>query len=82
MQIYGIEAIVRVCCHLSFVYLAFNSIQSLDYEKWFKRTDPGKIRLFLTLTAFAIGYMASSMVLECFQLLSNFIFSMLQGQFR
>lgn len=75
MQVYGVEALIRVICHISFVYIAFWAVQSLDYEKWFKKTNPGQIRAFLILLSIAIGYMASSMILECFTLLSNFIFT-------
>lgn len=77
-QIYGVEALIRVVCHSCFIYSAFWAVQSLDYERLFKRTNPGQIRLFLMLLAMAIGYTVSSMVLEFFTLLSNFVFSLFQ----
>ncbi|MGX6978700.1 DUF1146 family protein [Vagococcus elongatus] len=77
-QIYGVEALIRVVCHFGFIYSAFWGVQSLDYERWFKKTNPGQIRMFLMLLSIAIGYTASSMVLECFALLSNFVFTLLQ----
>lgn len=76
MPITGIESLVRFVSHLCFVYLAFWSIQSLDYQKWFKKNHVSQVRLFLAILSIALGFMASSMVLECFTLLSNYVYTL------
>lgn len=36
MQVYGIDAILRIVSHLAFIYLAFWSLRSLRIETFFR----------------------------------------------
>ncbi len=36
MQVYGIDAIIRIVSHLAFIYLAFWSLRSLRIEMFLK----------------------------------------------
>ncbi|WEG74097.1 DUF1146 family protein [Vagococcus intermedius] len=77
MQVFGIEAIVRLTSHFAFVYLAFWSLQSLKTETFFKRANPTQIRMILVLFAIVIGFTASSFFMECLTLIKNFLLTML-----
>lgn len=78
MQVFGIDAMVRLVSHLAFVYLAFWSMQSLNLEQYFKRGHTTQIRMFLMLFAIVIGFGASSFFLECMALIRNFALTILQ----
>lgn len=77
MQVFGIEAIVRLTSHLAFVYLAFWSLQSLRMETFFKKAHSTQIRMTLVLCAIVIGFTASSFFMECLTLIQNFLLTML-----
>ncbi|MGX7031078.1 DUF1146 family protein [Vagococcus zengguangii] len=79
MQIYGVEAIIRGISHFVFIYLAFWSVQSLNYEKWFKKAPVGQIRAFLLLLAICLGFISSHAMWEIFNLFSNFAYSMINN---
>ncbi|MGX6961347.1 DUF1146 family protein [Vagococcus xieshaowenii] len=79
MQIYGVEAIIRVISHFVFINLTFWSIQSLNYEKWFKKAPIGQIRAFLLILSIVLGYTVSYAMWDIFSLFSNFVFSMKNG---
>ena len=73
MQVYGIDAMIRLVSHLAFIYLAFWSLQSIKIETFFKRGNPTQIRMILVLFAIVIGYLASSFLLEAMELIRNFV---------
>ena len=75
MQIYGLEAIIRVISHFFFINLAFWSVQSLNYEKWFKKAPIGQIRAFLLLLSIVLGFITSQAMWEIFGLFTNFVYS-------
>lgn len=79
MQVYGVDALVRLVSHFAFVYLTFSAMQSLRTESFFKRADTTRIRMFFLLVSFAIGFMASSFFLECMTLIRNFVLTIGQG---
>lgn len=75
MQVYGIDAIVRIVSHLAFIYLAFWSLRSLRIETFFKPLHTPQIRMVIILLAIALGYGTSSFFLEIMALVRNFILS-------
>ncbi|KAF1301245.1 MULTISPECIES: DUF1146 family protein [Enterococcus] len=77
MQVYGIDAIVRIVSHLAFIYLAFWSLRSLRIETFFKPLYTTQIRMVLVFIAIALGYGASSFFLELMALVRN-LFLMIQ----
>lgn len=73
MQVYGIDAIVRIVSHLAFIYLAFWSLLSLRIDYLFKSLHTAQIRMFLVLAAIVIGFTASSFFLEVIALCRNLV---------
>ncbi|MTD41666.1 DUF1146 domain-containing protein [Erwinia sp. CPCC 100877] len=71
MQVYGIDAIIRVVCHALFIYLSFWAMQSLRVEQFFKAYQTSQIRLLIVLISIAIGYTVSSFFLEFIALCRN-----------
>ena len=78
MQVYGIDALVRLVSHFAFVYLTFWAMQSLRTESFFKQTNTTRIRMLFLLISFAIGFIASSFFLECMTLVRNFMLTIVQ----
>ena len=56
MQVYGIDAIVRIVSHFSFIYLAFWALRSLRIENLFKAFKETQVRLAILMLAIAIGF--------------------------
>ena len=75
MQIYGIDAIVRVISHFAFVYLAFWGLRSLRLDTLFKSFQTAQIRIILLMFAIGLGYLTSSFFLEILNLLKNVFLS-------
>ncbi|MGL9727407.1 DUF1146 family protein [Enterococcus sp. DIV0756] len=71
MQVYGIDAIVRIISHFSFIYLAFWSLRSLRIENLFKAFKETQVRLVILMLAIAIGYACSTFFLEIILLCKN-----------
>lgn len=76
MQVYGIPALVRVISHFSFIYLTFWSLQSIRTDQFFKKTNLIQIRMVYLLISIGIGYLVSSFLLECMDLIRNFFITM------
>ncbi|MEG2643680.1 MAG: DUF1146 family protein, partial [Enterococcus sp.] len=55
MQVYGIDAIVRIVSHFSFIYLAFWALRSLRVDTLFRPLKETQIRIAITMLAIAIG---------------------------
>lgn len=72
MQVFGIDAMIRLVSHLAFIYLSFWSLQSLKLDVFFKRDHSTQIRMLLVLFAIVIGYFASTFLLEAMELIRNF----------
>ncbi|MDR0690640.1 MAG: DUF1146 family protein [Streptococcaceae bacterium] len=72
-QYFGLDALLRIVSHLSFIYLAFWALQSVNLEMLFRKKagQIRQIRCLLILAAIAIGYMASSFFLEVLLLFKN-----------
>ena len=77
MQVFGVDALVRLASHLSFVYLAFWGIQSLKIDVFFKHSNPTRIRTILVLFSIGIGYLSSTFFWECLTLIRNFMLTIL-----
>ncbi len=71
LQLYGIDAIVRIVSHFAFIYLAFWSLQSLRTDTAFKAYRVPQVRIFFVLLSIALGYLASSFFLEVIALCRN-----------
>ncbi|MDR0614888.1 MAG: DUF1146 family protein [Lactobacillales bacterium] len=72
-QYFGFDALLRIVSHLSFVYLAFWALQSVNFEILFRKKagQIRQIRCILILAATVIGYVASSFFLEVLLLFKN-----------
>lgn len=64
MQVYGIDAIVRIVSHFSFIYLAFWALRSLRIENLFKAFKETQVRLVILMLAIALGFACSTFFLE------------------
>ncbi len=71
MQVYGIDAFIRIVSHLAFIYLAFWALGSVRIETFFKALHTTQIRLILVLISVAIGFIASNFFLEIIILCKN-----------
>lgn len=60
MQVFGIDAIVRIVSHFSFIYLAFWSLRSLRIENLFKSFKETQVRLAILMLAIALGFACST----------------------
>ena len=71
MQVYGIDAIVRIVSHFSFIYLAFWALRSLRIENLFKAFKETQVRLVILMLAIALGCACSTFFLEIILLCKN-----------
>jgi len=71
MQFYGIDAVIRIICHLMFMYVSFWAMQSLKIEQFFKVHYATQIRLLLVFFSIVVGYNVSSFFLEFIALCRN-----------
>ncbi|KAF1295753.1 hypothetical protein BAU15_04245 [Enterococcus sp. JM4C] len=74
MQVYGVDAIVRIASHLTFIYLTFWALRSLRVETLFKVTMPAQVRMAIVLFSIVLGYTASSFFLEFIALCRNLFY--------
>ncbi|GMC09016.1 membrane protein [Enterococcus thailandicus] len=76
MQVYGIDAIIRIVSHLAFIYLAFWSLRSLRTETFFKyMQNTTQIRMVIVFFSIFLGYTASNFFLEIIALCRNLFVS-------
>lgn len=75
MQIYGIDAIVRIVSHFAFIYLAFWSLRSLRIDQLFKSFHTTQVRMAIVFLSIVIGYGVSSFFLEILALCRNIFLS-------
>ena len=71
MQVYGIDAIVRIVSHFSFIYLAFWALRSLRIENLFKAFKETQVRLVILMLAIALGFACSTFFSEIILLCKN-----------
>ncbi|MBO0453625.1 MULTISPECIES: DUF1146 family protein [Enterococcus] len=71
MQVYGIDAIVRIVSHFSFIYLAFWALRSLRTENLFKAFKETQVRLVILMLSIALGFACSTFFLEIILLCKN-----------
>lgn len=71
MQFFGIDAVIRIICHMMFIYVTFWSIQSIRIEQFFKAHQTTQVRLLIVLLSIVIGYTVSSFFLEFLALCRN-----------
>lgn len=71
MQVYGIDAIIRIVCHFAFIYLAFWSLRSLRVDQLFKAYHTTQVRMAIVFLSIVLGYGASSFFLEMIALCRN-----------
>ncbi|MFD2305223.1 DUF1146 family protein [Enterococcus termitis] len=71
MQFYGIDALIRIICHMMFIYVSFWAMQSIRIEQFFKAHQTNQVRLLVVLFSIAIGFTVSSFFLEFLALCRN-----------
>ncbi|ELB24535.1 DUF1146 family protein [Enterococcus faecium] len=76
MQVYGIDAVLRIVSHLAFIYLAFWSLCSLRIETFFRPMHNTQIRMAIVLFSIFLGYTASNFFLEVIALCRNLFVSL------
>lgn len=76
MQVYGIDAIIRIVSHLAFIYLAFWSLRSLRVDAFFRSMHTTQIRMAIVLFSIFLGYTASSFFLGIIALCRNLFVSL------
>lgn len=75
MQVYGLDAVIRIFTHFLFIYLAFWALRSLRVDNLFKAFQTTQVRLVIVLLSICLGYTASSFVLEIVALCRNIFVS-------
>lgn len=78
MQAYGIDAVIRIVSHFTFIYLAFWALRSLRYENIFKAYKETQVRTALLLITVIVGYGASNFFLEILSLCRNIFLTLNQ----
>lgn len=71
MQYFGIDAVIRIVCHMMFIYVSFWAMQSIRIEQFFKIHQTSQVRLLLVFFSIVIGYTVSSFFLEFIALCRN-----------
>ncbi|EOL43548.1 DUF1146 family protein [Enterococcus caccae] len=71
MQFFGIDAVIRIICHMMFIYVSFWAMQSIRLEQFFKTHQTSQVRLLIVLFSIVIGYTVSSFFLEFLALCRN-----------
>lgn len=71
MQVFGIDAIVRIVSHFSFIYLAFWALRALRIENLFKLFKETQVRIVILMMAIALGFACSTFFLEIILLCKN-----------
>ncbi|MBM7712654.1 DUF1146 family protein [Enterococcus xiangfangensis] len=71
MQVFGIDAIVRIISHFSFIYLAFWALRALRIENLFKAFKEAQVRVAILMLAIVIGFICSTFFLEIILLSKN-----------
>ncbi|ALS01156.1 hypothetical protein ATZ33_07165 [Enterococcus silesiacus] len=71
MQFFGIDAVIRIICHMMFIYVSFWAMQSIRIEQFFKAHQTSQVRLLIVLFSIVIGYTVSSFFLEFLALCRN-----------
>ena len=75
MQVYGIDAIIRIVSHFAFIYLAFWALRSIRTEKLFKAFHETQIRMAIMMASVALGFTFSTFFLEIIILCKNIFLS-------
>lgn len=75
LQVYGIDALVRIISHIAFIYLTFWALGSLRIDLFFKAYQTTQVRMVIVLFSIVIGYQASSFFLEVIALCRNIFLS-------
>ena len=71
MQVFGIDAIVRIVSHFSLIYLAFWALRALRIENLFKAFKETQVRIVILMMAIALGFACSTFFLEIILLCKN-----------
>lgn len=71
MQFFGIDAVIRIICHMMFIYVSFWAMQSIRIEQFFKAHQTSQVRLLIVLISIVIGFTVSSFFLEFLSLCRN-----------
>ncbi|MGX4686369.1 DUF1146 family protein [Vagococcus sp. JNUCC 83] len=79
MNVFGIDALVRIFSHFIFIYLTFWTLNSLRLDALFKKgiQYDRQIRLAYVFLSVAIGFQVSNFFLEVIFLVRNFFEGMI-----
>lgn len=75
MQVYGIDAVLRIVSHFAFIWLAFRALGSIRTDTFFKAYHNSQIRILFVFLSIMIGYLVSSFFLELIALCKNIFVS-------
>jgi len=64
MTFIGVQSLITIVSHMTFVFLTFWALQSLRTENWFKKYHIQQARVLYLLLSIAIGYNVSSFFME------------------
>ncbi len=71
MSSYGVDGIVRMMSHFSFIYFTYWALQSIRVEQIFRKNAVRQIRIVLLFVAIAIGYLTSTFFIEILTIFRN-----------
>ncbi|MGY3750526.1 DUF1146 family protein [Vagococcus acidifermentans] len=72
MQVFGIDAIVRIVSHVTFIYLIFWGFRSVRLDTFFQKgANNTQIRVMILSFSIISGYLLSSFFLEIISLSRN-----------
>ena len=75
MKQIGIQNLLIIFSHIFFIWIAFLSIQTLDWDKFLRPQVNNNLgKLLLIFTAITLGYSVSSFFISLVQAFQNLIF--------
>lgn len=73
MQLTGIHALIEIIVQLIFIWLAFNAIQGIHFERLF-RHPPRTLPLVIVLCSTALGYLCANFFLDIISAIGNLVY--------
>lgn len=70
----GIMSLIRVLCHLFFIYISFTAIQSLRLDRFFNSDQQRGIQILIVLLAISVGYLTGEFFLSFIDNVRNFTY--------
>ncbi|APX73081.1 DUF1146 family protein [Companilactobacillus allii] len=67
----GINAIITLVSHVVFIWLSFNILQVVDWQKIYNKSNPRMLQLLVAFISIALGYTVSSFFLNIISVSQN-----------